>query len=163
VLVLSLSDSTKKPGKVKGEKVSNDYEKLTKYVNWRQQLSPLAVSEFSFNGSPDHGIVFKDGKWKTLEHFRHACKVYLHDPVLAATFCMGGKNGDSAHNLETKYKHLTSHSKWESVETDVLFKALTAQFEQHPSKMDILKDTAEAQLMCPIQGRLHYYEQLRGT
>ena len=167
VLVLSLSDSTKKPGKgqFKGhhERVSNvdDYETLSKHLNWRQQLSPLTVGEFSCDGSPDHGIVFKDRKWKTLEHFRHACKVYLQDPILALTFCVGGKNGDSVHNLETKYKHLTSHSKWDSIQEAVMLRAVAGQFEKHPSKMQILKDTASAQLICPVQGRLHYYEELR--
>jgi hypothetical protein len=159
--VLVLSDSTKKPGKGHDEKVSNDYDKLIKHVNWRQRLSPLDDAEFSCNGSPEHGIVIKDGKWKTMEHFRHACKVHLHDPILALTFCVGGKNGESAHNLDTKYKHLTSHTKWDAIQDDVLLEALTAQFEQHPSKMQILKDTAPAQLICPVQGRLNYYETLR--
>lgn len=159
--VLVLSDSTKKPGKGHDEKVSNDYEKLIRHVNWRQRLSPLDDAEFSCNGSPDHGIVFKDGKWKTLEHFRHACIVHLHDPILALTFYVSGKNGDSAHNLETKYKHLTSHAKWDAIQDDVMLEGLTAQFEQHPSKMQILKDTSPAQLICPVQGRLSYYETLR--
>ena len=159
--VLVLSDSTKKPGKGHHEKVSNDYEMLTKHVNWRQRLSPLDDAEFSCNGSPDLGIVFKDGKWKTMEHFNHACKVYLHDPILALTFCVGGKHGDSPHNLETKYKHLTSHAKWDVIKDDVLLEGLTAQFEQHPAKMQILKDTTPARLICPVQGRLHYYETLR--
>lgn len=160
--VLVLSDSTRKPGKGRhDEKVSNDYEKLIKHVNWRQRLSPLDVAEFSCNGSPDHGIVFKDGKWKTMEHFKHACKVYLHDPILALTFCVGGKHGDSPHNLDTKYKHLTSHTKWDAIEEDVLLEGLTSQFEQHPAKMQILKDTAPARLICPVQGRLNYYETLR--
>jgi hypothetical protein len=163
--VLVLSDSTKKPGKGQREHVSNvdHYTNLSRHLDWRQQLSPLKDAEFSCDGSPDHGIVFKDCKWKTLEHFRHACIVHLHDPVLALTFCVGGKNGDSAHNLETKYKHLTSHAKWNAIEEDVLLGALTAQFETHPSKMQILKDTAQAQLMCPVQGRLHYYETLRNN
>jgi hypothetical protein len=159
--VLVLSDSTKKPGKGQDEKVTNDYEKLTKHVNWRQRLSPLDDAEFSCEGSPDHGIVFKDGKWKTLEHFRHACIVHLHDPILASTFRVSGKNGDSVHNLETKYKHLTSHEKWNTIQDDVMLEGLTAQFEQHPSKMQILKDTSPAQLICPVQGRLKYYETLR--
>ena len=159
--VLVLSDSTKKPGKGPDEKITNEYENLMKQVNWRQRLSPLDDAEFSCNGSPDHGIVFNDGKWKTLEHFRHACIVHLHDPMLALTFRVGEKNGDSAHNLETKYKHITSHTKWNAIQDDVMLEGLTAQFEQHPSKMQILKDTLSAKLICPVQGRLNYYETLR--
>ena len=164
VFVLTDSNSAKPLGRVKDEHVSNvnDYAKLDKHLNWRQQLSPLSLAQFSCNGSPEHGIIFKDGTWKSLEHFRHACKVYLHDPILALTFCMGGKNGDSAYkHLDSKYKHLTSHSKWDAIQSDVMLIGLTAQFKLYPYKMQILKDTVHAQLMCPVQGRLAYYETLR--
>jgi hypothetical protein len=105
-------------------------------------------------------MVFKGGKWKTLEHFKHACTVHKHDPVLALTFIMGGKNGDSAHNLETKYKHLTVD---DTNLDDIMYIGLIAQCAQHPLKMQILKHTAPAKLMCPVQGHLIYYEKLRDT
>jgi hypothetical protein len=160
--VLVLSDSIKKPGSAPGEHVSRKkYGKLDKNVNWRQRLCPLDVAEFKCNGSPAHGIVFKDAKWNTLEHFRHACIVYLHDPILAVTFCVGGKNGESPHHLESKYKHLTQHDKWACIQQDVLYIGLEAQLREHPTKRVILKDTAPAQLVCPVQGRLWYYEKLR--
>lgn len=155
--VLVLSDSTKKPGKGPDETVSHEYDKLSKHVNWRQRLSPLDAAEFSCEGSPEHGIVFKGAKWKTLEHFKHACIVYKYDPILALTFCVGGKHGDSVHNLETKYKHLTT----DPPSDELLYLGLQAQFAQHPSKMELLLCTAPAQLKCPVQGPLPYYEKLR--
>lgn len=158
--VLVLTDSTKKPGSGPDEHVSKKYEKLAKHLHWRQRLCPLDVAVFECNGSPTHGIVFKEAKWNTLEHFRHACIVYLHDPILALTFCVGGKNGDSPHNLESKYKHLPTQ-KWDIIQQDVMYVGLEAQMAEHPGKMAILKDTAPAQLVCPVQGRLWYYEKLR--
>jgi hypothetical protein len=157
-----LSDSVKKPGNGPDEHVSkkHNYGKLAKHVHWRQRLCPLDQAEFECNGSPVHGIVFKGAKWNTLEHFRHACIVYLHDPVLALTFCVGGKHGESPHNLESTYKHPT-HDKWELIQQDVMYIGLEAQLAQHPSKRMILQDTAPAQLVCPVQGRLWYYEKLR--
>ena len=151
--VLVLSDSTKKPGKGPDEQVSKKYKALTKHLDWRKRLSLSDVAVFSC----DHGM-FKGAKWKTLEHFKHACIVHKHDPVLALTFSMGGKHGDSTH-LETKYKHIDT--KPDTTLDDAMYIGLVAQCAQHPSKMQILMDTAPAKLMCPVHGHLTYYEKLR--
>jgi hypothetical protein len=153
--VLVLSDSTKKPGKGPDEQVSKKYKALTKHLDWRKRLSLSDVAVFSCEG--EHGM-FKGAKWKTLEHFKHACIVHKHDPVLALTFSMDGKHGDSTH-LETKYKHIVT--KPDTTLDDAMYIGLVAQFEQHPSKMQILMDTAPAKLMCPVHGHLTYYEKLR--
>jgi len=150
--VLVLSDSIKKPGKGPDEKVSKKYKALTKHLDWRKRLSLSDVAVFSCEQ------MFKGAKWKTLEHFKHACIVHKHDPVLALTFSMDGKNGDSTH-LETKYKHIDT--KPDTTLDDAMYIATIAQFEQHPSKMKILNDTAPAKLMCPVHGHLTYYEKLR--
>ena len=154
----------KPPGKGAHEHVSNDYTALSKIVKWRQQLSPFDVREFSCNGSPEHNIVFKDAKWNTLEHFAHACKVYLQDPELARTFCVGGKNGQSAHNLDAKCKEIKPSEAWDAMQDDILYIGAKAKFEQHPSYMDVLKATAPAQLMYSSHGQLKrclHYEKLR--
>ena len=161
--ILVLTDSIKKPGNGPGEHVTTQkkYGKLDKHLQWRQRLCPFDHAEFECNGSPTNGVVFKNAKWNTLEHFRHACIVYLHDPVLALTFCAGGKNGESPHNLESKYKHIPIHDTWDTIQQEVMYIGLESQFGQHPNKKTILKDTLQAELICPVQGRLWYYERLR--
>ena len=158
------SGADKPPGKGTHELVSNDYTTLSKIVKWRQQLSPFDVRVFSCDGSPEHDIVFKDAKWNTLEHFTHACKVYLQDPELARTFCVGGKNGQSAHNLDAKCKDLKPSEKWDAMKDDILYIGAKAKFEEHPAYMDLLKATAPAQLMYSSHGQLKrclHYEKLR--
>ena len=167
VFVFSKSSNDAKPGKGVDEYVSKseNYTALSKKVNWRQQLSPFDVAEFECNGSPEHGIVFKDAKWKTLEHFNQACKIYLQDPAIAMTFCIGGKNGESPHNLESKCKISPENmNKWDSIKWDVMYLGAKAKFDQNESKMDILVATAPAELMYAQGGELiHYthYEKIR--
>jgi len=153
----------KPPGKGAHEHVSNDYPALVKIVKWRQQLSPFDVRVFSCNGSPEHDIVFKEAKWNTLEHFTHACKVYLQDPELARTFCVGGKNGHSAHNLDSKCKDLKPSERWDAIQDEIMYIGAKAKFEEHPAYMDLLKATAPAQLMYShgTLKRCLPYEKLR--
>jgi predicted NAD-dependent protein-ADP-ribosyltransferase YbiA (DUF1768 family) len=159
----STTGADKLPGKGNHEHVSKEYLDLSKIVKWRQQLSPFDVREFACNGSPEHDIVFNDAKWNTLEHFTQACKIYSKDPELARSFCVGGKNGRSAHNLEAKCKELKSDN-WDSIQEEIVYIGAKAKFEQHPSYMVLLKATAPAQLMYSLHGdliRCGHYEKLR--
>jgi len=160
----STTGADKPPGKGTHEHVSKEYPALSKIVKWRQQLSPFDVCEFTCEGLPEHGIVFKDAKWNTLVHFTQACKVYLQNPELAKTFCVGGKNGQSAHNLDAKCKEIKDSEKWDSIQEEVMYVGAKAKFEQHPAYMDLLKATAPAQLMYSSHGQLSrasHYEKLR--
>jgi predicted NAD-dependent protein-ADP-ribosyltransferase YbiA (DUF1768 family) len=166
-LVITKTATNAKPGKGTDEYVSKaeNYIALSKIVHWRQQLSPFDVAEFKCDGSPEHGIVFKDAKWKTLEHFNQACKIYLQDPSIALTFCVGGKHGESPHNLESKCKLTPENlNQWESIKLDVMYIGAKAKFDQHESKMNILMATSPAELMYANGGELiHYthYEKIR--
>ena len=165
ILVFSTTlGADKLPGKGSHEHVSNDYPVLSKIVKWRQLLSPFDIREFTCHGLPEHGIVFKeDTKWNTLEHFNQACKVFSQDPALAYTFCVGGKHGQSAHNLESKCKEIKADN-WDAIREEVMYTGAKAKFDQHPSYMDLLRATSPAQLMYSSRGELSrykHYEHLR--
>ena len=167
VLVFANNSKDVKPGRGVHEYALADYSELSKKNNWRQQLSPFDVAEFECDGVPEHGIHFKEAKWKTLEHFYQASKLSLHNPTLASELCVGGKHGESAHNVETILNiNLTpeQNEQWERIKEDVMYTGAKAKCKQHPYKMEILVATRPAHLKHLTKGKLEdctYYEKIR--
>jgi hypothetical protein len=166
VLVFSYKSADDKPGRGSNEKANpNKYKLLSTKLDWRQKLSPFNTSTFKCNGV--HNIQFKDAEWNTLEHFFQASKTFLANPTLADELCVGGKHGESAHNLESILNiHLTPEQleQWERIKEDVMYTGAKAMLEQHPYKMEILLATRPAHLKHFNKGKLEectYYEKIR--
>jgi DNA-directed RNA polymerase subunit E'/Rpb7 len=173
--------ANKPPGKGVGESGNpKQYPELSKKVDWRKQLSPFDVAEFTCTGSPSDGITFPEGSaWRTLEHYGQACKLYLADASFANLLRLGEKygNGEGSEALELKNgkKGVDKHPviltpdqlhKWEEIKPIVMYIGAKAKFSQHKDKMEILCATKRAKLMHnPGRGsdvsHFTHYEKVR--
>ena len=157
------SDSKDKPPGNGVNEVGNskNYPELSKKVDWRKQLSHFDVAEFQCDGSPEDGIVFPPGsKWRTLEHYWQASKLYLADKPFSYLLRLGEKygNGDGmeAKNLRKGKTGVDKHpviltpeqlQRWNDIQPNVMYIGAKAKFTQNPDKLEILCATKNATLL----------------
>lgn len=157
------SDSRDRPPGNGVNEVGNpkNYPELSKKVDWRKQLSHFDVAEFQCDGSPEDGIVFPPGtKWRTLEHYWQACKIYLADKPFSYLLRLGEKygNGDGmeARNLRKGKTGADKHpviltpeqlQRWNDIHLNVMYIGAKAKFSQNPDKLEILCATKDAKLL----------------
>lgn len=162
MFVFNSSSKENLPGKGVNE-VGNpkNYPELSKKVGWRKQLSHFDVAEFQCDGSPEDGIVFPPGtKWKTLEHYYQACKLYLADKPFAYLLRLGEKygngNGMEAKNLRKGKTGVDKHpvvltpeqlQRWDDIQPNVMYIGAKAKFIQNPDKLEMLCATKHAKLL----------------
>lgn len=162
ILVFKAKSKENLPGNGVNE-VGNpkNYPELSKKVGWRKQLSHFDVAEFQCDGSPEDGIVFPPGsRWRTLEHYWQASKIYLSDKQFAYLLRVGEKygNGDGMEAKELRKgktgvdKHpviLTPQQlqRWNEIQSNVMYIGAKAKFIQNPDKLEILCATKNAKLL----------------
>ena len=157
------SDSRDKPPGNGVNEVGNpkNYPELSKKVDWRKQLSHFDVAEFQCDGSPEDGIVFPPGtKWRTLEHYWQASKIYLADKPFSYLLRLGEKYGNGGGNEARELrkgktgadKHpviLTPEQlqRWNEIQPNVMYIGAKAKFSQNPDKLEVLCATKDAKLL----------------
>ena len=162
ILVFKAKSKENLPGNGVNE-VANpkNYPELSKKVGWRKQLSHFDVAEFQCDGSPEDGIVFPPGsRWRTLEHYWQASKIYLADKPFAYLLRVGEKygNGDGmeAKELQKGKTGVDKHTviltpqqlqRWNEIQPNVMYIGAKAKFSQNPDKLEILCATKNAKLL----------------